>query len=163
MTPKCPLPGSQFCACQAYESSNADELSVPAGARVRVLETSDRGWWLCRCAGVGRARGAQGGGGRQDPAGAKPRPLCRFGGRSGLLPAVLLRPEGLGALLSGSGLRRKGSEEDKVGEAQCSPEISQATTLPPTVPARPLLSAIRSRCCTVTRRALARKDPLEGV
>uniref|UniRef100_G1MH31 NADPH oxidase organizer 1 n=1 Tax=Ailuropoda melanoleuca TaxID=9646 RepID=G1MH31_AILME len=43
--------GSQFCACQAYESSNADELSVPAGARVRVLETSDRGWWLCRCAG----------------------------------------------------------------------------------------------------------------
>uniref|UniRef100_A0A452VB20 NADPH oxidase organizer 1 n=1 Tax=Ursus maritimus TaxID=29073 RepID=A0A452VB20_URSMA len=55
--------GSQFCASQAYESSNADELSVPAGARVRVLETSDRGWWLCRCAGVGplpglRAAGA---------------------------------------------------------------------------------------------------------
>ncbi|XP_040491471.1 NADPH oxidase organizer 1 isoform X1 [Ursus americanus] len=129
--------GSQFCASQAYESSNADELSVPAGARVRVLETSDRGWWL-----------------------------CRFGGRSGLLPAVLLRPEGLGALLSGSRLHcKEDSEEDRVGEAQCSPEIPQATTLPPTVPARPPLSAIRSRCCTVTRRALAleHKDPLEGV
>lgn len=41
---KCPLPGSQFCASRAYESSNADELSVPAGARADVLETSDRGW-----------------------------------------------------------------------------------------------------------------------
>ncbi|XP_045849576.1 NADPH oxidase organizer 1 isoform X1 [Meles meles] len=126
--------GSQFCASQAYESSHADELSVPAGARVRVLQTSDRGWWL-----------------------------CKFGGRCGLLPAVLLRPEGLGALLSGSGLHRENSEEARVGDPQRPPETPQGTTLPPAVPARPPLSAIRSRCCTITRRALARKDPLQGV
>lgn len=54
--------GSQFCASQAYESSHADELSVPAGARVRVLETSDRGWWLCRCKGEGLGRGPGWGG-----------------------------------------------------------------------------------------------------
>ncbi|XP_039102806.1 NADPH oxidase organizer 1 isoform X3 [Hyaena hyaena] len=127
--------GPQFCAARAYESNHEDELSVPAGARVRVLETSDRGWWL-----------------------------CRFGGRSGLLPAVLLRPEGLGALLSRSGLHREANGEDvRVGVAQGSPEAPQATTLPPTVPARPPRSAIQSRCCTITRRALARKDPPEGV
>ncbi|XP_011817863.1 PREDICTED: NADPH oxidase organizer 1 [Colobus angolensis palliatus] len=45
--------GPHFCASRAYESNRADELSVPAGARVRVLETSDRGWWLCRYAGAG--------------------------------------------------------------------------------------------------------------
>uniref|UniRef100_A0A667I386 NADPH oxidase organizer 1 n=1 Tax=Lynx canadensis TaxID=61383 RepID=A0A667I386_LYNCA len=127
--------GPQFCTALAYESSHEDELSVPAGARVRVLETSDRGWWL-----------------------------CRFGRRSGLLPAVRLRPEGLGALLSRRGLNREANgEEIRVGEAQGSPETSQAATLPPTVPARPTLSAIQSRCCTITRRALLRKDPLEGV
>ncbi|XP_058565845.1 NADPH oxidase organizer 1 [Neofelis nebulosa] len=127
--------GPQFCTALAYESSHEDELSVPAGARVRVLETSDRGWWL-----------------------------CRFGRRSGLLPAVRLRPEGLGALLSRPGLHREANgEEIRVGEAQGSPETSQAATLPPTVPARPTLSAIQSRCCTITRRALLRKDPLEGV
>ncbi|XP_077762271.1 NADPH oxidase organizer 1 isoform X2 [Canis aureus] len=123
--------GSQFCASQAYESSHADELSVPAGARVSVLETSDRGWWL-----------------------------CRFRGRSGLLPAVLLQPVGLGALLSGPGLHREAnSKEDRGGEAQRTPEACQATTLSPSVPARPPLSAIRSRCCSVTRRALASKYP----
>ncbi|XP_065780111.1 NADPH oxidase organizer 1 isoform X2 [Muntiacus reevesi] len=37
------ISGPQFCAVRAYESSRADELSVPAGARVRVLEASDRG------------------------------------------------------------------------------------------------------------------------
>ncbi|XP_032182715.1 NADPH oxidase organizer 1 isoform X1 [Mustela erminea] len=127
--------GSQFCASQAYESSHADELSVPAGARVRVLEMSDRGWWL-----------------------------CRFGGRCGLLPAVLLRPEGLGALLSGSGLhRQEDSEEARVGDPQRLPEIPQGTTLPPMVPAHPPLSAIQTRCCTITRRALARKYPLQGM
>ena len=46
-------PGPQFCAVRAYESSRADELSVPAGARVHVLEACDRGWWLCRCVGWG--------------------------------------------------------------------------------------------------------------
>ena len=53
VTTKDPFPGSQFCASHAYESSQADELSVPAGARVHVLKTSDRGWWLCRCVGWG--------------------------------------------------------------------------------------------------------------
>ncbi|KAM5198397.1 LOW QUALITY PROTEIN: NADPH oxidase organizer 1 [Hipposideros larvatus] len=116
--------GSQFCASRAYEGSQADELTVPAGAHVHVLEMSDRGWWL-----------------------------CRFGGRTGLLPSVLLQPDGLGMLLSGPG-RGENREE----EAQSSPEPSQATTLPPTVPARPPRSAIQSRCCTITRRALG-QDP----
>ncbi|XP_070316846.1 NADPH oxidase organizer 1 isoform X3 [Odocoileus virginianus] len=58
------ISGPQFCAVHAYESSRADELSVPAGARVRVLEASDRGWWLCRCVGWGsdsRSGGRAGG------------------------------------------------------------------------------------------------------
>nr|KAF6366739.1 NADPH oxidase organizer 1 [Pipistrellus kuhlii] len=126
--------GSQFCASQAYEGSQADELSVPAGARVRVLETSDRGWWL-----------------------------CRFGGRTGLLPSVLLQPDGLGMLLNGpefhSGAERG---ENRAGEAQSSPKSPQVTTLPPTVPARPLLSAIQNRCCTITRRALGRDPRSQG-
>lgn len=53
VTLKLPTPGFQFCASRAYEGSRADELSVPAGAHVHVLEMSDRGWWLCRYAGVG--------------------------------------------------------------------------------------------------------------
>nr|XP_054390522.1 NADPH oxidase organizer 1 isoform X16 [Pongo abelii] len=122
--------GRQFCASRAYESSRADELSVPAGARVRVLETSDRGWWL-----------------------------CRYGDRAGLLPAVLLRPEGLGALLSGTGFR---GGDDPAGEAGGFPEPSQATALPPTVPTRPSPGAIQSRCCTVTRRALERRPRRHG-
>ncbi|XP_020024972.1 NADPH oxidase organizer 1 [Castor canadensis] len=109
--------GTQFCASRAYESSRADELSVPAGARVRVLETSDRGWWL-----------------------------CRYGGRTGLLPAVLLQPEGLGALLSGPGILGGEDQADEVRVAR------------PAVPARPKPSAIQSRCCTITRKALQR-DP----
>ncbi|KAL0617264.1 NADPH oxidase organizer 1 [Plecturocebus cupreus] len=120
-----PSPGSsgpQFCASCAYEGSRADELSVPAGARVRVLKTSDRGWWL-----------------------------CRYGDRAGLLPAVVLRPEGLGALLSGTGLCQGDNPAD---EAQGSPEPSQATAPAPTIPARPSPGAIQSRCCTITRRAL---------
>ncbi|XP_072871125.1 NADPH oxidase organizer 1 isoform X5 [Chlorocebus sabaeus] len=117
--------GPQFCASRAYESNRADELCVPAGARVRVLEKSDRGWWL-----------------------------CRYGDREGLLPAVLLRPEGLGALLSGTGFR---GGDDPAGEARGFPEPSQATAPPPTVPTRPSPGAIQSRCCTVTRRALERR------
>ncbi|XP_076696566.1 NADPH oxidase organizer 1 isoform X2 [Callospermophilus lateralis] len=105
--------GTQFCASRAYEGSRDDELSVPVGARVRVLQTSDRGWWL-----------------------------CRYSGKTGLLPAVLLQPEGLGSLLSGTGI---------LGE-----DTAEATTTPPAVPTRPPLSAIQSRCCTITRRALGR-------
>ncbi|XP_032124106.1 NADPH oxidase organizer 1 isoform X2 [Sapajus apella] len=115
--------GPQFCASCAYEGSRADELSVPAGARVHVLKTSDRGWWL-----------------------------CRYGDRAGLLPAVVLRPEGLGALLSGTVFR----EGDSADEAQGSPKPSQATAPAPTVPARPSPGAIQNRCCTITRRALER-------
>ncbi|XP_036165012.1 NADPH oxidase organizer 1 isoform X3 [Myotis myotis] len=126
--------GSQFCASQAYEGCRPDELSVPAGARVHVLEMSDRGWWL-----------------------------CRFGGRTGLLPSVLLQPDGLGKLLNGPGFP-SGAEggENRAGEAQSSPESPQVMTLPPTVPARPLLSAIQSRCCTITRRALGRDPRSQG-
>ncbi|KAG3258954.1 NADPH oxidase organizer 1 isoform X1 [Ictidomys tridecemlineatus] len=106
--------GTQFCASRAYEGSRDDELSVPVGARVRVLQTSDRGWWL-----------------------------CRYSGKTGLLPAVLLQPEGLGSLLSGTGILGEDTAEE-------------ATTIPPAVPTRPPLSAIQSRCCTITRRALGR-------
>ncbi|XP_008046904.1 NADPH oxidase organizer 1 [Carlito syrichta] len=117
--------GPQFCASRAYEGNRADELSVPAGARVHVLEKSDRGWWL-----------------------------CRYGGGTGLLPAVLLRPEGLGALLP-----EFQGWEDRGSGGRGYPENHQATTLPPTVPARPPLSAIQSRCCTITRRALGWQGP----
>nr|XP_004652039.2 NADPH oxidase organizer 1 isoform X2 [Jaculus jaculus] len=110
--------GAQFCATRAYEGKRTDELSVPVGARVCVLETSDRGWWV-----------------------------CRYAGRTGLLPAVLLQPQGLGSLLGGPGLLSGDHREDMVAEAR---------TVPPAVPARPQPSAIRSRCCTVTRRALGR-------
>ncbi|KAF6271635.1 NADPH oxidase organizer 1 [Rhinolophus ferrumequinum] len=126
--------GFQFCASRAYEGSRADELSVPAGAHVHVLEMSDRGWWL-----------------------------CRFGGRTGLLPSVLLQPDGLGMLLSGPGLHCGAEDgENRPGKAQSSPEPNQATTIPPTVPARPPLSVIQSRCCTITRRALRQAPRGQG-
>lgn len=126
--------GSQFCVSQAYEGSQADELSVPVGARVQVLEMSDRGWWL-----------------------------CRFGGRTGLLPSVLLQPDGLGMFLNGPGLH-SGTEggENRAEVAQSSPKSPQTMTLPPTVPTRPPLSAIQSRCCTITRRALGRDQRGQG-
>ncbi|XP_006893935.1 PREDICTED: NADPH oxidase organizer 1 [Elephantulus edwardii] len=62
--------GLLFYASRAYEPRVSDELSVPAGAQVCVLEGSDCGWWL-----------------------------CRYSGRVGLLPAVLLQPDRLGVLL----------------------------------------------------------------
>ncbi|XP_032462540.1 NADPH oxidase organizer 1 isoform X3 [Phocoena sinus] len=126
--------GYQFCASHAYESSQADELSVTTGARVHVLETSDCGWWL-----------------------------CRFQGRTGLLPAAILQPDGLGTLLSGPWLHlRVDGGEDREGEAQSSPKSPQATTLPPTVPARPSWSAIQSCCCTITRKALGQYPGCHG-
>lgn len=89
----------------------------------------------------------------------KPHFYHRFGNRTGLLPSVLLQPDGLGVLLSGPGLHCGAeSGEDRVDEAQSCPEPPQATILPPTVPTRLLCSAIQSRCCTITRRALGR-DP----
>lgn len=109
--------GSQFCASQAYNGICADELSVPAGACVQVLETSDRGWWL-----------------------------CRYGDRAGLLPSVLLHPEGLGAFLNVPAILSREGKKNK------------ATTSPPPVPARPPLSAIQRRCCTITRRAVAQNS-----
>ncbi|XP_004373446.1 NADPH oxidase organizer 1 [Trichechus manatus latirostris] len=112
--------GAQFCASRAYKGCSADELSVPAGARVRVLETSDRGWWL-----------------------------CRYGSRAGLLPAVLLRPDRLGALLGGAAGR-----EDSAGRAR---ESLPATR--PAVPVRPPLSAIQSRCSSVTTHRALGWDP----
>ncbi|KAK7801951.1 hypothetical protein U0070_005938 [Myodes glareolus] len=107
--------GMQFCATQAYEGSRTDELSVPAGARVHVLETSDRGWWL-----------------------------CRYNGQEGLFPAVLLQPEGLCFLLGRPGLPDCGREA----------KVAADRPVPPVVPTRPCVSAIQSRCCTITRRAL---------
>ncbi|XP_074136368.1 NADPH oxidase organizer 1 [Sminthopsis crassicaudata] len=60
--PQVPFGGLPFYTMEAYESSREDELCVPAGARVTVLKVSERGWWQ-----------------------------CRYRGRLGLLPAVLLR------------------------------------------------------------------------
>ncbi|KAF4015485.1 hypothetical protein G4228_007343 [Cervus hanglu yarkandensis] len=126
--------GPQFCAVRAYESSRADELSVPAGARVRVLEASDRGWWL-----------------------------CRFQGRTGLLPAATLQRDGLGTLLSGPWLHHgAGTAEGGEGKAHGSPRSPQAAMLPPPVPTRPPLSTIQSRCCTITRKALQRDPGRQG-
>lgn len=73
-----------------------------------MLLTSDRGWWL-----------------------------CRFGARTGLLPALLLRPDWLGAVLGISGLHLwADGSASKVGRSL---ESTQATTLTPAVPARPTL------------------------
>lgn len=76
--------------------------------------------------------------------------------RTGLLPALLLRPDWLGAVLGVSGLHLWA--DGSAGEAGRSLESTQATTLTPAVPARPMLSVIQSRCCTITRRALG-QDP----
>ncbi|XP_031207232.1 NADPH oxidase organizer 1 isoform X2 [Mastomys coucha] len=111
--------GRQFCATQAYDGSRPDELSVPSGACVNVLEISDRGWWL-----------------------------CRYKGRTGLLPAVLLKPEGLGSLLGRPGLPDSSGAD----------EVAEDRTIPPVVPTRPCMSAIQSRCCSITRRALEQEQ-----
>lgn len=157
-------PGPQFCAVCAYESSRADELSVPAGARVHVLEASDRGWWLCRCVGWGSGsrsgaarRGGVGWGGAQSQPNSS---SYRFRGCTGLLPAVTLQHDGLGTLLSGPWLHHGADgAEGGEGKAHGSPRSPQAVMLPPPVPARPPLSAIQSRCCTITRKALRQGAP----
>lgn len=65
-----------------------------------------------------------------------------------MLPAVLLQPEGLGSLLGRPGLPDS-SRADKVAEDR---------TSPPVVPTRPCMSAIQSRCCSITRRALGQEQ-----
>lgn len=152
--PQTPTLGMQFCATQAYEGSRTDELSVPAGARVHVLETSDRGWWLCRYSECAHARVCvhvldqwQVLSGRRGTSGkslTKPCLSCRYNGQEGLFPAVLLQPEGLCFLLGRPGLPDCGREA----------KVAADRPVPPVVPTRPCVSAIQSRCCTITRRAL---------
>eukprot|EP00073_Rattus_norvegicus_P027724 XP_006246011.1 PREDICTED: NADPH oxidase organizer 1 isoform X2 [Rattus norvegicus] len=101
---------------QGQESGMAVQGS---GARVHVLETSDRGWWL-----------------------------CRYNGQTGLLPAVLLQPEGLGSLLGRPGLPDSGGAD----------KVTEGRTVPPVVPTRPCMSAIQSRCCSITRRAVGQEQ-----
>ncbi|XP_060028612.1 NADPH oxidase organizer 1 isoform X1 [Erinaceus europaeus] len=91
---------SQFCVSRAYNSGHSDELSVPAGARVCVLETSDRGWWW-----------------------------CRYGECEGLLPAALLRPDQLGVLLSPAALFRSACHEDE-GESRAPEARSLPPSVP---------------------------------
>lgn len=147
--PQIPILGRQFCATQAYEGSRPDELSVPSGARVHVLEPSDRGWWLCRYSDVwsmygGAVAGPAWWDGNIGKSLTNPCFSCRYNGQTGLLPAVLLQPEGLGSILGRPGLPDSGGA-DKVAENR---------TVPPAVPTRPCMSAIQSRCCSITRRAL---------
>ncbi|XP_074055098.1 NADPH oxidase organizer 1 [Macrotis lagotis] len=152
--PQMPRSGLLFWTSGAYESSREDELSVPAGARVTLLQASERGWWR-----------------------------CRYRGRQGLLPAVLLyRPpdpaSGLDALLTAGRTLR---EPEASGGAQAEPphpppaarrssdcnSEGEAPAPPgPAVPARPPRGDILRRCCSVTRRALlgseAPKSPGPG-
>lgn len=154
--PQISILGKQFCATQAYEGSRTDELSVPLGARVQVLETSDRGWWLCRysvyawvcvcmCGGAVAGPAWQKGNIAFGKCVTKPCFSCRYNGRVGLFPAVLLQPEGLGSLLGRPGLLDNGGES----------RGAKDRTVPPVVPTRPCRSAIQSRCCSITRRALS--------
>ncbi|XP_044533386.1 NADPH oxidase organizer 1 [Gracilinanus agilis] len=170
--PAIPSSGLLFWSAVAYQGSREDELSVPAGARVTVLEASERGWWR-----------------------------CRYRGRDGLLPAVLLHrcPDsgsagGLGVLLrAGRGPLGLGLEPEPgpLGHGEATPRGSRAREgrLPafaqparpssprsssesdwdsedgehsgatpdsgsfPAVPARPESGDILRRCCSVTRRA----------
>lgn len=151
----------QFCATQAYEGSRTDELSVPAGARVHVLEPSDRGWWLCRYSECAHTHvcvrvleqwqvlpGRRGTSGKSL---TKPCLSPRYNGQEGLFPAVLLQPEGLGSLLGRPGL--PGGRENKVAADR---------PVPPVVPTRPCVSAIQSQCCTITRRALGQDQRTLG-
>lgn len=78
----------------------------------------------------------------------KPCFSCRYKGRTGLLPAVLLKPEGLGSLLGRPGLPDSSGAD----------EVTEDRTIPPVVPTRPCMSAIQSRCCSITRRALEQEQ-----
>lgn len=43
----CP-PGVLYCAVRSYSTKKEDEVSVPIGSVVEVLQKSDDGWWLIR-------------------------------------------------------------------------------------------------------------------
>lgn len=43
-----PLSGMRYTATKSYKATNDDEINVPIGAVVQVLEKSDNGWWLVR-------------------------------------------------------------------------------------------------------------------
>ncbi|XP_027718920.1 NADPH oxidase organizer 1 isoform X1 [Vombatus ursinus] len=159
--PQTPCSGLPFCTTGAYVSSREDELSVPAGARVTVLQESECGWWQ-----------------------------CRYLGRLGLLPAVLLCPDpvnasGLGMLLNATRANldpepSSGTEaEPEEGRLHPHPQPAPPTNLNsssdsgsgsdngessamaapgsgPVVPARPRRGDILRSCCSVTRKALFR-------
>lgn len=78
----------------------------------------------------------------------KPCSSCRYNGQTGLLPAVLLQPEGLGSLLGRPGLPDSGGAD----------KVTEGRTVPPVVPTRPCMSAIQSRCCSITRRAVGQEQ-----
>ncbi|XP_068161289.1 NADPH oxidase organizer 1b [Antennarius striatus] len=42
------LGGSLYCAVRSYSAKSSDEVSVPIGSVVEVLQKSDNGWWLIR-------------------------------------------------------------------------------------------------------------------
>ncbi|XP_072459798.1 NADPH oxidase organizer 1 [Notamacropus eugenii] len=167
--PQIPCSGLTFCTTEAYKSSREDELSVPTGARVTVLQESECGWWQ-----------------------------CRYRDRLGLLPAVLLCPDpmntsGLGVLLNAAPANLapgpSGGAEAEPDEGRLPPHPQPApptspnsssdsgsgsdegedcsamagTGPTPVVPPRPRRGDILRRCCTLTRKALfspeARKPP----
>lgn len=76
----------------------------------------------------------------------------RYNGRVGLFPAVLLQPEGLGSLLGRPGLPDSGKED----------KVTKDRIVPPVVPSRPCMSAIQSRCCSITCRALGQDQRTQG-
>ncbi|XP_051825442.1 NADPH oxidase organizer 1 [Antechinus flavipes] len=158
-----PFGGLPFCTSEAYESSREDELCVPAGARVTVLKVSERGWWQ-----------------------------CRYRGRLGLLPAVLLRrcpgpANASGLALLNAGRTNPEPESDSGAEAEpgrsqprerrlpppVTPKYSsdsgsssdngeEASVSVPVVPARPRRGDILRSCCSVTRRALLGPETLRS-
>ncbi|XP_036595470.1 NADPH oxidase organizer 1 [Trichosurus vulpecula] len=157
--PQMPYSGLPFCATEAYQSSREDELSVPVGAHVTVLKESECGWWQ-----------------------------CRYLGRSGLLPAVLLCPDpvnasGLSMLLNAT---RASVGPEPCNRVEAQPEEGRLPTHPqptwttnlnsnpgnngeeggamagpsrrPVIPPRPSRGDILRSCCSVTRKALYRPE-----
>lgn len=113
-------------------------------------------WAGAPAAGLVRRGGVGWGGAQSQPNSAS----YRFRGCTGLLPAVTLQHDGLGTLLSRPWLHHGADgAEGGEGKAHGSPRSPQAVMPPPPVPARPPLSAIQGRCCTITRQALQQGAP----